>query len=87
MLWEIEIRPVEGEIDREAARILAEARALGAGSITRVQAARSFLIEGELDEAVVNNLAVPLLADHIVETAVTRRLPARSGGGGCSSGR
>jgi phosphoribosylformylglycinamidine synthase len=81
MLWEIEIRPIEGEIDREAARILAEARALGAGSITRVQAARSFLIEGELDESAVNSHAVPLLADRVVETALTRRLPAQNSGG------
>ncbi len=85
MLWEIEIRPVEGEVDREAARILAETRALGAGSVTRVQAARSFLIEGELDEAAVNRFAAPLLADRIVETAVTRRLPTRGGDDGDST--
>ena len=76
MLWEVEIRPVEGEIDRDGARMLSEARALGAASITGVRAARSFLIEGDLDEADVRGPAARLLSDPVVESCVVRRLPA-----------
>ena len=79
MLWEIEIQPVAEETDREAARVLAEARTLGAGSISRVQSARSFLIEGNLDEAAARDSAAPLLADGVVESVRTRRLPAQNG--------
>ena len=51
MLWEVEIRPREGEIDRDGANVLAEAGVLGASSIRAVSAARSYLIEGDIDEA------------------------------------
>ncbi|MBL8850751.1 MAG: phosphoribosylformylglycinamidine synthase subunit PurL [Planctomycetaceae bacterium] len=80
MLWEVEIRPAAGEIDREAARVLAEARALGAASIASVAAARSYLIEGDLGDAAAD--AVELLADPVVETSEVRRLSAAAIGGG-----
>ncbi len=75
MLWEVEIHPVPSEIDREGARVLAEAAALGAGSISAVRAARSFLVEGDLSEDQVRGPAVRLLGDGVAEQCVVRRLP------------
>src|SRR5436190_7425535 len=75
MLWEVEIQPREGEIDREGLRVLADAKALGIPSLGEVRSARSFLIEGNLAEADVHKLQ-PLLVDGVVETAFVRKLPA-----------
>jgi phosphoribosylformylglycinamidine synthase len=80
MLWEVEIHPAEGEADREGARVAGEAEAIGAASISSVRAARSYLIEGEIDEQDVAATAVRLLADGVVERAVVHRLPAGTHG-------
>jgi len=80
MLWEVEIQPRDGEIDREGQRVLADARALGIDSLTNVRAARSFLIEGDLVEAQVAKLQ-PLLVDGVVESAFVRKLPAAAEAG------
>ena len=45
MLWEVEIQPAAGQVDREGARVLDECRTLGAGTVDEVRAARSFLIQ------------------------------------------
>ena len=79
MLWEVEIHPIAGEVDREGQRVLAEARAQGAASIRAIRAARSFLVEGTLDEASVYSRVVRLLADGVVETCRVRALPADAG--------
>ena len=76
MLWEVEIHPIAGEVDREGQRVLAEARAQGATSIRAIRASRSFLVEGTLDEASVRSRVVRLLADGVVETCRVRALPA-----------
>ncbi len=76
MLWEVEIHPIVGEVDREGQRVLTEARAQGAASIRTIRAARSFLVEGTLDEATVRSRVVRLLADGVVETCRVRALPA-----------
>lgn len=68
MLWEVEIHPAAGQVDREGARVLSEARALRLGSINAVRAARSFLIEGDADEAAIEQRALGLLVDSVVET-------------------
>ena len=68
MLWEVEIHPAKGQVDREGARVLSEARALRLGSINAVRAARSFLIEGDADAATIEKRALGLLVDSIVET-------------------
>ncbi len=79
MLWEVEIHPIAGEVDREGQRVLAEARAQGAASIRAIRSARSFLVEGTLDEATVRSRVVRLLADGVVETCRVRALPAGVG--------
>lgn len=68
MLWEVEIHPASGQVDREGARVLSEARALRLGSINAVRAARSFLIEGDVDAAAIQQRALGLLVDSVVET-------------------
>ncbi|MFO1094644.1 MAG: hypothetical protein U0992_15260 [Planctomycetaceae bacterium] len=72
MLWEVEIRPAKGEIDREAARVLAEAGGTGAASVTSVAAARSYLVEGDVSEAADD--VVELLADPVVESSAVHRV-------------
>ena len=79
MLWEVEIHPIAGEVDREGQRVLTEAKAQGAASIRAIRAARSFLVEGDLDEATVKSRVVRLLADGVVESCRVRRLPADAG--------
>ena len=74
MLWEVEIHPAQGQVDREGARVLSEARALRLGSITAVRAARSFLIEGDADEAAIEGRSLGLLVDSVVESCAVRRL-------------
>jgi len=74
MLWEVETRPGKGEIDREAQRVLSEARALGARSITEVAAARSFLIEGNLAPDADSSKIVHLLTDPVVESSTFRAI-------------
>ena len=76
MLWEVEIHPIAGEVDREGQRVLAESQAQGAGSIRAIRASRSFLVEGDLDEATVKTRVARLLADGVVETCRIRTLPA-----------
>ena len=68
MLWEVEIHPASGQVDREGVRVLSEARALRLGSINSVRAARSFLIEGDADATAIEQQAIGLLVDSIVET-------------------
>ncbi len=76
MLWEVEIHPIPSEIDREGARVLAEAHSLGAGSISTVRAARSFLVEGDFNEDQLRAIGVRLLADGVAEHSTVRPLPA-----------
>ena len=90
MLWEVEIHPAAGQVDREGARVLSEVRALRLGSINAVRAARSFLIEGDADAATIEQRAVGLLVDSIVETYSVHPLgrhpnaDSRSAAGGLS---
>ena len=64
MLWEVEIRPAENQVDREGARVLAEIHALGLQSVREVRSARSFLIEGELEESTVQRVAAECFFCH-----------------------
>ena len=72
-LWEIDIHPLDGQPDRGAQRVLAEARDVGiVGKIT-VGSARGFLIDGtdqHLTSADAQRVAGQLLVDRVVESAV-----------------
>ncbi|QDU41800.1 Phosphoribosylformylglycinamidine synthase subunit PurL [Symmachiella dynata] len=79
MLWEVEIEPADGQVDREGNRVLQECRVLGSNSVSNVRTARSFLIQGELDSDSVNRVAESLLADTVVETFRVHRLDGADG--------
>jgi phosphoribosylformylglycinamidine synthase len=74
MLWEVEIRPAAGQPDREAARVLQEARNFHAASIERVKSARSFLIQTDAPHGALERAALDLLLDDVVETMSVRTL-------------
>ncbi len=74
MLWEVEIRPAQGEVDRDGLRVLAESKGLGLTSVTSVAATRSFLLQGDLDEGTVSRIGKTLLVDPVTETAAIRAL-------------
>ncbi|MDA0282835.1 MAG: phosphoribosylformylglycinamidine synthase subunit PurL [Planctomycetota bacterium] len=78
MLWEVEIRPASGQVDREGERVLAECSGLGLQSVASVAAARSFLLQGELADNVVARISRALLADGVAETFTIHRLDAAS---------
>lgn len=74
MLWEIEITPLAGNVDREGQFALGECQLRNLNSISSVRSARSYLIEGELDESTVER-AANLLSDEVVEQKTLRQLP------------
>ncbi|MFP6762774.1 MAG: AIR synthase related protein, partial [Planctomycetaceae bacterium] len=74
MLWEVEIRPASGQVDREGERILAECSGLALASVSTVTTARSFLLEGELDKAEASRLGHALLVDSVAETFTVARI-------------
>ena len=69
-LWQIDIYPAEGQIDREAQRTAEEITELGLGDNISIAFARGFLVQGEFakDEAV--RLATTLLSDSVTESSV-----------------
>lgn len=75
MLWEVEMSPCGQEVDREGQQALQECQLRNLQSIRTVRAARSYLIEGELDEAAVSRVA-EFLCDPVVEQPTLRSLPA-----------
>ncbi|MFN9196777.1 MAG: phosphoribosylformylglycinamidine synthase subunit PurS, partial [Planctomycetaceae bacterium] len=68
MLWEIEIQPRPEGLDREAQGVLSQCRALGLASIRKIRSARSFLVEGAIDQRAAERMGRELLADPVVET-------------------
>jgi phosphoribosylformylglycinamidine synthase II len=78
MLWEIEIRPLAGEVDREAARVLSSCRSMRLNSVTAVRAAKSFLVQGNLDRTQIEQAALLLLVDTVVESHSIRALSKSS---------
>ena len=78
MLCEVEIKPAENQIDREGARILKECQVLGAHSIRSVLTAHSYLLEGDLNQSDLENIAQSLLSDPVVETFEIRILSGNS---------
>jgi len=78
MLCEVEIKPAENQIDREGARILKECQVIGAHSIRSVLTAHSYLLEGDLNQSDLENIAQSLLSDPVVETFEIRILSGNS---------
>ena len=78
MLWEVEVSPAANEVDREAARVVNEARALGASTVKTARSARSFLLQAaSLSEADVVRAARVLLVDPVAEQSRVTRVESR----------
>ena len=81
MLWEVEICPAVQEIDREAIRVINEAQALGALTVTHVRSARAFLLQSSsITEAELHRAAQTLLVDPVVETFQLIRIDTANSG-------
>lgn len=80
MLWEVEIRPAAGEVDRDGLRVVGEAHALGVAGVKSVVSARSFLLQGaSLSNSDVVRAAQTLLVDPVAETFSAHPVSAKSG--------
>jgi phosphoribosylformylglycinamidine synthase len=74
MLWEVDIYPAEGEIDRTAQRIAADAVDLGLGQGISLRAARGYLLQGEFQSARLERIARQILTDDVVERSIVGQL-------------
>ncbi|HIN54551.1 MAG TPA: phosphoribosylformylglycinamidine synthase subunit PurL [Planctomycetes bacterium] len=74
VLWEVDIYPATGQVDRRSAEIVSDVADLGLAAQVRVVAAHGYLLEGDLSEAEVQQLAAKLLADHVVEKTVVAQV-------------
>ena len=75
MLFHITIRPAPGRPDLEGPRIAREADELGLPGPWRIEAARGFLVEGDLNPERLFEFAGPALADSVVERFEVTTLP------------
>ncbi|MCA9057307.1 MAG: phosphoribosylformylglycinamidine synthase, partial [Planctomycetaceae bacterium] len=75
MLWEVEIFPGQNNVDHEGRRVVASAASQGINSLTSVRSARSFLIQGDLDQAQATRAAEDVLCDSVVESWRLHQLP------------
>jgi phosphoribosylformylglycinamidine synthase subunit PurSL len=73
-LWEIDIYPAAGEVDRGAQRIQAEAEDLGLATALELSTAHGYLIQGNVPADRLDRVARQVLADEIVERAVVGRI-------------
>lgn len=79
MLWEVEIRPAAGEVDRDGLRVVGEAHALGVAGVKSVASARSFLLQGPtLCDKDVARAASMLLVDPVAETFVSHSVSSKA---------
>jgi phosphoribosylformylglycinamidine synthase subunit PurSL len=72
-LWEVDIHPAPGEPDLLGRSTAAQAHDLGLGDLS-IQAARGFLVQGDLSAAEIQRLAHELFADLVVERPVACRI-------------
>jgi phosphoribosylformylglycinamidine synthase len=70
MLWEVDIYPAPGEVDRAGSAVAAAAAETGLAERVRVAAAHGYLIQAALDEKQVGRIARELLVDSVVERSV-----------------
>ncbi|MCA9106274.1 MAG: phosphoribosylformylglycinamidine synthase subunit PurL [Planctomycetales bacterium] len=67
-LWEVDIKPRVGAVDRAGLRVEAEFHDLGGQQPIQVRTARGFLVQGDFDQAGIRELADSILADAVVES-------------------
>ncbi|MEX2173254.1 MAG: phosphoribosylformylglycinamidine synthase subunit PurL [Pirellulaceae bacterium] len=68
-LWQVDIHPADSQPDTLARSVLAESADLGLGPFA-VQAARGFLVQGDISREQIERLSRELLADLVVERPV-----------------
>ena len=96
MLWEVDIYPAPGQPDLLGRPIATAAAELGLAADLKVAAARGYLIQADWDRCQAERVALELLTDRIVETAIVapvgdeelNRMPRRedSGAGRAETG-
>jgi phosphoribosylformylglycinamidine synthase len=69
-LWQIDIYPAEGQVDREAIRISEEIAELGLGDHVSISFAKGFLVQGNFAYDEATRLAETLLCDGVTERSV-----------------
>lgn len=69
-LWEVDLHPRPGFVDRRALDALAQARDVGLGQAISVRSAHGYLLEGELTAEQVESATRRLLCDAVVEMPV-----------------
>jgi phosphoribosylformylglycinamidine synthase len=74
-LWEVDIHPAAGQPDLLARAVTSEAADLGLGPF-EVEAARGFLVQGDISQEQIERIARELLADLVVERPVIGTLHA-----------
>lgn len=73
-LWEVDIYPVAGEVNRAGERVVSDIVDLGLGKSAKVVAGHGFLVEGDLTEADMNRIAQELLGDLVVEKVTVAKV-------------
>ena len=68
-IWQVDVYPREGEIDRLAERVIGDAIDLDLISQDdfKISSARGFLIQGQLEQETVDKIARKLLVENVVE--------------------
>ena len=73
-IWQVDILPVSGNPDRLAEDILSDAADIGLPAGLKIEAARTFLIQGELSEQQAQQIADELLVEPVVEKCVVAKV-------------
>ncbi|MGL6227242.1 MAG: phosphoribosylformylglycinamidine synthase subunit PurL [Thermoguttaceae bacterium] len=79
MLWEVEIRPAHSQPDTLGQEIVVDAVDLNLADSFVIQTAHGYLVQGELSESQIRQIADELLADSVVEQVTL--LPVFGNGG------
>ena len=69
MLWQVDIYPAPGQLDRSANEIGTDAADLGFGELP-VLTSRGYLLQGDLDATQIQTIIDQLLVDPVVEQAI-----------------
>ena len=67
MVWQVELVPASGQRDRAAEEIAAEAADIGLVNDLQMSCSHGFLLQGDLDSSLVEEIARSLLAEPVVQ--------------------
>jgi phosphoribosylformylglycinamidine synthase subunit PurSL len=77
MLWEVDIYPLQGQPDRTAHGVAAQAAQMHIAADLKLSCARGYLIQGDFSRSAIEEAAHGLLVDTVVERAVVAPLGDR----------